>query len=168
MKKVVIVINGSGGVGKDTLCECVKTAYPVRTVSSVDKVKEIARMGGWKGEKDDKGRTLLVRLKQAFVEYNDLPLLHMKEEYESFLQTDEAVMFVHIREPLEIEKFKNALGTNICKTLLVTRDNGVQWHNEVDRGVNGYDYDYYFDNNAPLEESKKKFILLIKNILQTI
>ncbi len=168
MKKVVIVINGSGGVGKDTLCDSVKTAYSVRSVSSVDKIKEIARMGGWKGEKDDRGRMLLVRLKQAFVDYNDLPLLHMKEEYEKFLQTDETVMFVHIREPLEIDKFKNAIGSHICKTLLVTRDNGVQWHNAVDQGVNAYQYDYYFDNNAPLEESKKKFIAFIQGVLETI
>ena len=166
MKKVVIVINGSGGVGKDTLCDCVKEVYPVRSVSSVDKIKELARAGGWKGEKNDKGRLLLVRLKQAFVDYNDLPLLHMQEEYEKFLQTDEAVMFVHIREPLEIDKFKNALGSNICKTLLVTRNIGMEWNNEVDRGVNAYQYDYYFDNNTPLEQSKKNFISLIENILK--
>ena len=166
MKKTVIIINGTGGVGKDTLCDGVKSAYKVRSVSSVDKIKEIARIGGWKGEKDDKGRLLLVQLKQAFVAYNDLPFLHMQQEYQSFLQTDEVIMFVHIREPLEIDKLKTALGSDVCKTLLVTRDNGVQWQNDVDKGVNEYEYDYYFDNNAPLEQSKKNFIALMKEIIE--
>ena len=36
-------------------------------ISSVDKVKEIARIAGWNGEKDDKGRKLLADLKAALV-----------------------------------------------------------------------------------------------------
>ena len=156
MKKIVIVINGSGGVGKDTLCESLKEVMPTRIVSSVDPIKELAKVGGWQGEKDDKGRLLLVRLKQAFVDYNDLPCKFLLREYEEFLKTDEAVMFAHIREPNEIAKFKNILGDK-CKTLLVTRSTGVQWKNASDGGVNDYDYDYRFNNDLPLPEAKKKF-----------
>ena len=41
MKKIFI-INGSGGVGKDTFVELVSQFFPVVNVSSVHKVKEIA------------------------------------------------------------------------------------------------------------------------------
>ena len=85
--KPVIVINGSGGVGKDTLCEWVKQRIPTRIVSSVDPIKRLAAEGGWRGEKDERGRLLLVRLKQAFVEYNDLPLRYLTEEYQKYLKT---------------------------------------------------------------------------------
>ena len=44
--KPVIVINGSGGVGKDTLCEWVKQRIPTRIVSSVDPIKRLAAEGG--------------------------------------------------------------------------------------------------------------------------
>ncbi len=162
MGKLVIVINGSGGVGKDTLCEGVGKKYPVKIVSSVDKIKEIARMGGWKGEKNDKGRLLLVRLKQVFVEYNDLPLLSMVEEYNRFLDSSNLVMFVHIREPQEIDKFKEKVA---CKTILVTRKEAKKWNNAVDGGVEDYSYDYTFANDDPIEISCEKFTRLIETIL---
>ena len=162
--KPVIVINGSGGVGKDTLCEWVKQRIPTRIVSSVDPIKRLAAEGGWRGEKDERGRLLLVRLKQAFVEYNDLPLRYLTEEYQKYLKSEERVMFVHIREPKEIEKFRAAVGEN-CKTLLVTRDTGVCWHNDSDGGVNEYDYDYTFPNDAPLPEAREAFYKKKKKIL---
>lgn len=161
--KVVIVMNGSGGVGKDTLCEGVANRFPVKIVSSVDPIKKIATMGGWKGEKNDAGRLLLVRLKQAFVDYNDLPLQYLKEEYTSFLQGEEAVMFVHIREPHEIDKFKREVP---CKTILVTRDGAKKWNNQVDSGVLNYTYDYTFPNDDGLDVSIEKFTNLIENILE--
>ena len=161
--KVVIVMNGSGGVGKDTLCEGVAKRFPVKIVSSVDPIKKIATMGGWKGEKNDAGRLLLVRLKQAFVDYNDLPLQYLKEEYESFLLGEERVMFVHIREPQEIEKFKAEVP---CKTILVTREAAKKWNNNVDSGVFDYAYDYTFPNDEELDVSVEKFTGLIANILE--
>ncbi|MDE5896479.1 MAG: hypothetical protein K2H43_01550, partial [Clostridia bacterium] len=149
----------------DTLCEWVGKKLPARIVSSVDPIKRLAKSGGWQGEKDDKGRLLLVRLKQAFVEYNDLPLRYLLREYEEYLKSGARVMFVHIREPREIEKFKAAVGEN-CKTLLVTRDTGVEWHNDSDGGVSGYDYDYRFANDAPLPQAREEFRRLIESILK--
>ena len=58
-KKTVVIINGAGGTGKDTLCEITSRHYKTRTISAVDRVKEIALFGGWNGVKDDRGRKLL-------------------------------------------------------------------------------------------------------------
>ena len=56
MKKSVVIINGKGGVGKDTLCEVVAKKYSVRNVSSITPIKEIAKIGGWQGEKGNKDK----------------------------------------------------------------------------------------------------------------
>ena len=167
-KKIIIIINGSGGVGKDTLCSYAETKYSVRNISSVDPIKEIAKVGGWKGEKDDNARSLLVNLKKAFVNYNDLPLKYMLEQYNFFMQGSEEIFFVHIREPKEIDKFRNSINSKYCKTLLVTKETSIIWNNSSDMGVYDYNYDYYFDNSLPLEESVMLFIELLSNIFNSV
>ena len=53
MEKRIIIINGSGGVGKDTFVEYCSEFTNVKNISSVDKVKEAAKiLVGWNGEKD--------------------------------------------------------------------------------------------------------------------
>ena len=117
MKKLVIVINGSGGVGKDTLCELAAEHYKVKNVSSITPIKEIAALCGWDGKKDDKSRKFLSDLKRLCVEYNDYPTVWAREQYEDFKTGCEEIMFVHIREPEEIAKFVKATNGE-AKTLL--------------------------------------------------
>ena len=53
MEKRIVIINGSGGVGKDTFVELCGKFVEVKNISSVDKVKEAARiLVNWNGEKD--------------------------------------------------------------------------------------------------------------------
>ena len=85
MKKLVIVINGSGGAGKDTLCDMAAKHFETVNVSSIDPIKRIARENGWNGEKDLKSRKFLADLKQLFTEYNDLPTKYIIEKYKEFL-----------------------------------------------------------------------------------
>ena len=61
MDKKVIIINGTGGSGKDTFVEFCSEFKNVMNISSVDKVKEAASiLVGWNGEKDEKSMKLLV------------------------------------------------------------------------------------------------------------
>lgn len=163
-EKITIVINGAGGAGKDTLCAYAQTLYPVRVVSSITPIKDIAVLGGWDGKKDEAGRLLLVELKKAFVAYNDLPLKYLLEQQRSFLNGNEKIMFVHIREAHEIDKFKR-MATGVVKTMLIRRDTGCRWHNDSDAKVEQYAYDYYFDNNADLETSYRRFARLLADVL---
>ena len=125
MKKLVVVINGAGGVGKDTMCSFAARVYKVRNVSSVDPIKAIARMAGWDGDKSDKSRKMLSDLKMLFTQYNDLCLRYIKEQYQQFLQGDEQVMFVHIREPEEIARFVETAPEHI-RTLLIRNSSKEQ------------------------------------------
>ena len=58
MEKIVIIINGLGGAGKDTLCDLVAKHYKVRNVSAITPIKNIAQKYGWNGEKDVKSDKL--------------------------------------------------------------------------------------------------------------
>ena len=162
MKKQVIILNGGGGVGKDTLIEFAAKTYKIINVSSIDPIKEIASAGGWQGEKDEKGRKLLIAIKAAFVAYNDLPFRHCIDEYLKFLESDNQFMFVHIREPQEIEKFRAVTG---AKTILITRKDQKVWGNAIDDECAKCKYDLHFDNSDVLEVSGARFVKLLDKFL---
>ncbi|HZK20818.1 MAG TPA: hypothetical protein VFC76_00925 [Oscillospiraceae bacterium] len=165
--KLCIIINGKGGVGKDTLCEMAAQMYKVHNISSITPIKEIARSYGWQGEKDLKSRRFLAELKRVFVEYNDLPNNYLISEYNEFLQSENDILFVHIREKHEIEKFKKSTN-NKPVTLLVTRNSlnkDKAYGNKADDFVEDFSYDYIFDNSLPILESKGMFISLIQKII---
>lgn len=151
MKKVFI-INGSGGVGKDTFVSLVSDVvkFGVLNYSSVDKIKEIAREIGWDGGKTEKDRRFLSDLKILCAEYNDLPFNSMKQKYEEFLSGNWSVMFLHIREPNEIEKAKAVFSAN---TVLVRRDSVKHiTSNMADENVYNYSYDYEINNNGTIDD----------------
>jgi len=167
MKKTVIVINGAGGVGKDTLCEFAEKHFKVMNISSITPIKEIAAMCGWSGEKTDKARKFLSDLKALSIEYNDFPTAWAKEKYNEFLLSDFEIMFVHIREPLEISKFVAATENN-AKTLLIRggeRMTKSNYGNVSDDSVENYSYDYYFVNDKTLEEAETDFITFLNSII---
>lgn len=166
MKKAVIIINGNGGTGKDTLCGFAAEIYRTVNVSSAEPVKEIARRyGGWKGEKDEKSRKFLADLKRLFTDYNDLSCKYLVEEYKKFLKGDAEILFVHIREGKEIDKFRKYIEIP-CITLLIRRSSvRRQWGNESDDNVEKYAYDYRYDNDKELSEAKPDFQRFLKKMM---
>ncbi len=168
MDKVAIVINGAGGVGKDTLCELAAKHFKVKNISSITPIKEVAALCGWDGTKDNKARKFLSDLKNLCVEYNNYPTVWAKARYDEFLLSDEDIMFVHIREPEEIAKFVAATDGK-AKTLLVRggkRMSNEKYGNISDDGVENYPYDYYFLNETSLEEAERDFAALLKTVLK--
>ena len=166
MEKTVIVINGAGGVGKDTLCEFAEKHFKVMNVSSITPIKEIAAMCGWQGEKTDKARKFLSDLKALSIEYNDYPTLWATERYKDFLESDYEIMFLHVREGEEIAKFVRATDGR-AKTLLVrggSRMTKANYGNVSDDMVENYPYDFYFVNDKSLEEAERDFVEFLKNM----
>lgn len=154
MKKQVFIINGSGGCGKDTFVSLVDDIVYTMNFSSVDKVKEIARIIGWNGGKTEKDRKLLSDLKLLCTDYNDMPLNSMQNEYEEFLNSHAKFLFLHIREPEEIEKAKKIFN---AKTILVKRDSVKHiTSNMADANVFNYNYDVVINNDQGIEELKDK------------
>ncbi|MEY8319446.1 hypothetical protein AAK894_00005 [Lachnospiraceae bacterium 46-61] len=171
MKKRVVIINGKGGVGKDTLCDIISKKYAVKNVSSITPIKEIAQIGGWKGGKENKDRKFLADLKKLFIDYNDLPFLYLKKEMESFLLNNDDILFIHIREIEEINRFLQYATEKevVCKTLLITREEEKNkiYGNCADDMVEQYNYDIVYENNMTLEQTEEDFMKFFeKNVLK--
>ena len=154
MNKTIIIINGVGGCGKDTLIDLLKEQYKVKNISSITPIKEIAKHAGWNGEKTNKARKFLSDLKKLLTDFNELPQTYLLNEQEKFLLSDEDIMFVHIREPHEISKF---VSLTKCKTktlLILPREElkNKDYGNESDNNVYNYNYDLYFNSDKPLNE----------------
>ena len=170
MKKQVFVINGPGGVGKDTLCAMAAKHFKVKNESTITPIKEIARTCGWGGEKTDRARKFLADLKALTVAYNDYPTKWIMGVYEEFLLSDDEIMFVHIRESAEIRKFVEATGGKAI-TLLVRggrrfHHRGGAYGNAADDDVEKYRYDYVFYNDHPLAETERIFVSFLTRILK--
>jgi hypothetical protein len=158
MKKVII-INGVARSGKDLFIEYYAkySKHLVSNVSTVDKVKDLAKYMGWSGVKDDKSRKFLCDLKILWTDFNDYIF---KDMLEFCLNTD-GIIFIHCREPKEISRFKEALG-DACVTLLIERP-GIEIPNNIaDKSVAGYSYDVKVYNDSTFEayENKIKDLIL--------
>ncbi len=163
MNKQIFIINGSGGVGKDTFVELVsvelndklKRFHTVVNFSSVDRVKEIAKEIGWDGRKTEKDRKFLSDLKSLTRDYCDMPFQSMKNKIKEFLESEEGqVLFLHIRESEEIKRVVDEFG---AKTILIVRDSVTQiTSNTSDKNVFDYHYDFIVDNNGTIEELQEK------------
>lgn len=167
MTKQVFVINGSGGVGKDTFVELVAIVSGRKALqySSVDKVKDIARQIGWDGQKDEKSRRFLSDLKILCSDFCDMPFKSMMDA-NSYFQKEEQyeMIFFHIREPEEIARAVRVFG---AKTILIEKSNVPQIiSNMADGGVYNYNYDITIHNDgdiSDLESKAKKFYSDFKN-----
>ena len=163
MEKQIIVINGTGGSGKDTFIEYVGKYAKTVNFSSVDKVKEVARVIGWDGKKTDKDRKFLSDLKRLTTEYNDMAFNSIKEEVTLFRKSDNEIMFIHIREPEEIKRAVLSFG---AKTLQIKRM-GLSniTSNYSDASVDNYEYDFTIINTT-LEELDKKAKQFVEKLIR--
>jgi len=166
--KVIVVINGTGGCGKDTFISYVEKYAKVFNFSSVDKVKEIATMIGWTGKKEEKDRKFLSDLKKLTTDYNDMSFNSIREAVDKFSCNDDEIMFIHIREPEEIERVVKIFG---AKTLLVRRsDIKIITSNYSDASIENYNYDYIVNNTSlkKLSSEAKKFVNDLKKLTDNI
>lgn len=157
MKKHILIINGSGGVGKDTFVNCLKQFIPAYHTSIINPVKKIAREIGWEGKKDPKDRKFLSDLKILIDKYNDGNYTALAKTIKYFLDgnMDEEVLCVDIREKAQIERVKKDF-PNVT-TILVTRDSVPHiTSNMADAGVFDMKYDYYVKNNGTLQDLKNE------------
>ena len=167
-EKRIFIINGKGGSGKDTFVNTVDKYVPSDNFSSIETIKYIAELLGWRRGKTDKDRKFLSDLKKLSSDYNDLPfqdIMNYTNWFLTSMHSENELLFIHIREPKEIEKMVYFCKENHIKvnTVFVHNSelNGKTYGNSADDGVNDYSYDYYINNSGSLEDldlSVREFI----------
>ena len=158
MKKQIVILNGTGGSGKDTFINLCKKYCSVSSVSSVDKVKIAAEYLGWNGSKTDKDRKFLSDLKDLSTNYNDLPFSDIIKKIDEFNNDNNQILFVKLREPSEIKKLASLYE---AKTALIKRKDGkIITSNRADALIENYNYDYVIVNGKldEFEEKARKFV----------
>lgn len=153
MTKKIFITNGMARCGKDTFAEFLNEITPTLKYSSIDKVKEIAKLCGWDGGKTEKDRKFLSDLKMLTTDYSNMPFESIKTKVNEFLEDKEhEILLVDIREPLEIGKARNAFN---AKTILII-NNRVKTisSNFGDANVFNFDYDITVENNGTLDDFK--------------
>ena len=173
----IIVVNGYPESGKDTFVnfcrDIVGEAY-CKNISTVDFVKYIAAKCGWDGTKTAKNRKFLSDMKNLLTEWNDVPFQKVKREIDFFRRDLESygvdkygIVFIHCREPEEIERFEKELG---AKSVFIDREESKrEQSNHSDSRVENHSYTYKIDNNENLEhlrEGAKTFIKILRGELK--
>lgn len=173
-KPLVIIINGKGGVGKDALVNEYLKHHRGESISAIDRIKEAAAVLGWDGRKSDADRKFLSDLKALSIKYNDYPLRDILFKFHWFIRDVKGdVLFIHIREPEEIEKCKRNIeytGMASVTTLLVITDAEQRTYgNKSDDNVQDYNYDVKFLNHSRTEYdqncSRLAFVDLIERMI---
>lgn len=199
--KKIIIINGSGGVGKDAFAKRVieetinlaKRIVPVENedycvnpeifyridnittnnISTIDCVKNIAKMFNWNGEKSEKDRKMLSDLKDLMTVYNDYPFKCITAQITNWLHYDKtrpndmydhSFLFVHCREPKEIERIKNQFPNDTFTLLVQNPKIAKVTGNHADREVENYNYDFTVVNDSDLRALRKVAIDFYKKI----
>lgn len=175
--KLAIIINGKGGSGKDTCIEGLQALYGgeahVNNVSTIDPIKQAAKLIGWDGSKDDKSRKFLSDLKKISTEYNNYPNQYIKEQIEHFKYNMATFLFIHCREPENIKKIEQYIMKQKIPytTVLVKRDisDSHEYGNKSDDNVDSYTYNEVFNNSYNnIIDLKIKFAEFIQSILYNI
>lgn len=155
MTKKIFITNGIARCGKDTFASFLNEIIPTTKYSSIDKIKEIAMLCGWNGEKNERSRKFLYELKKITTEYYDTAFNDIKAKVNDFKKDNiNNVLLIDIREPKEIERAVNGFD---AKTILIKNEKIRKiTSNDADCNVFKYHYDYVIMNDETLEAFKEE------------
>ena len=165
MDKMVFIVNGKPRAGKDTFAEILNRYMKVYKYSSVTKVKEIATLCGWDGQKEERDRKFLHELKMLTSEYSDLAYNDVLNEIEKYRrgEIEADVLLVDIREPEEIKRIVEATG---AFTVFIENNNvPAITSNDADANVENYEYDFKIENNGTLDDFEDNIKLFMEFLM---
>lgn len=159
-RTMVFILNGAGANGKDTFVARLSNSdimaeYAiVAHISSVDRVYDAisALLGTVHYEKTNEWRTLMAKVKSAWLEYDDGPYHYVMDkimEHYANHRNRESYLFIDIREPNEINRVRTeCMNRGIpCFTVYVHGLNAPEnYTNSSDRNVESYTYDFVIHN----------------------
>lgn len=185
---MICVINGKGGIGKDTLIDklALSGEYSVFNASSIDPTKDICKRFNKTGEKTNAYRELLSSVKKSVDKYYKAENgISFSNEYllnasrfaltQMDLHDKNGVLFIHIREPENIASFvrlakemleaQHDTETKVT-TLLVKSDRAQETYgNESDDEVENYNYDFVYNSREGIDKDFECFMPYFKNMV---
>ena len=170
-KKSIIVINGKGGSGKDTLIKYFMEYSGLRciNISSIDPIKQLLiSIENWDGV--TKTNEIRKKLSDLKAQHPEIVKDWLEKYLKYFKSNNDDIMFVHIREPKEIDNFINYVKRNyefpaISVLVKSNRTDDNYYGNTSDDDVEKYEYDFEYMNNDEIELSCKKFICFMKGLI---
>ena len=130
----------------------------VSELSTVDFVKEVARICGWKGKKEKKDREFLHDLKEAMEKWDNIPNKKVLEDAENIIKNYlglNHLFFVNIREPQSIESFSQLVMEQGYETPIKILMESNMSSNEVDsivQEIKSVKYNRTYKNNGTLKD----------------
>lgn len=166
----VIILNGSGGVGKDTFAEYIGDYILFRKgnyvhTSIIKPIKQIVKNTNlFSANKDEKYRKFLSDLKELTDQYCDYTFRCLKEDFEyCYNKGHDDLFIVDIREPKDIERFVKELTDNYnmdkkdIRTVLIENPNVEPIKSNIaDASVKEYKYDDVITNSWGKETLRSK------------
>lgn len=167
MKKLLVVINGESGSGKDTfigMCQRTsKSHYPFVPITNIhrsDKAKDFLRTMGWDDVRTPKVRKLLADL----VDFGESTGYNNNKLFESVDRLN-GIIFYHARDPKSISDIENHYWFKEdvhFMSLLMIRPKNIA--SETDRwGIKSYAYGKTIENNSTLLHLENEAEEFMKN-----
>lgn len=165
MDKLVFIVNGKPRAGKDTFARILNRYMNVYKYSAVTKVKEIATLCGWDGQKEERDRKFLHELKMLTSEYSDMAYQDVVNEIKKYrngeIKAD--VFIVDVREPEEIERLAKEVG---ALTVFIENNNvPAITSNAADANVENYEYDFVVPNNGTMNDFEEEIKLFMEFLM---
>lgn len=164
-RKLVFVVNGKPRAGKDTFAQILNEYMDVYKYSAVTKVKEIAKLCGWDGAKEERDRKFLHELKMLTSGYSDMSYNDVIAEIEKFNkgEIDADVFVVDVREPEEIDRIVKA--TKAFTIFIENKNVPSITSNDADANVENYEYDFTIPNNGTIEEFETEIKIFVEILM---
>ena len=165
MDKLVFIVNGKPRAGKDTFAMILNRYMDVYKYSAVTKVKEIATLCGWDGQKEERDRKFLHELKMLTSEYSDMAYQDVVNEIKKYRngEIEADVFMVDVREPEEIERLAKEVG---AITIFIENNNvPAITSNAADANVENYEYDFVIQNNGTMKEFEDEIKIFMEFLM---
>ena len=164
--KTVIILNGKPRSGKDTAIKMMQdllmvAKVPVEWFSSIDPVRDMLTNAKFDlSQKTQADRDLMAEVGDAVEKHSGYRSKMCVFKVLDFFEAhpDSAVMFLHVREKLVIDRVKQMLagwptGPYAVTTIFLNSPHGIDvTSNAADRDVHLVDYDHQIDNTGSLDD----------------
>lgn len=172
-RKIILIINGYPGAGKDTFADVVvgslsDLGWHARSISSIDPIRSMLRKEGIPvDKKGPEERKLMSDVKAAINAYNrHADRMAAKTALDFIQRPGDRAIFVHVREPESIDFMGTLVPDSVWfTTVFVEREfDCASLSNDSDKGVEAYCYDFRAINN----DTKEKFEQAAELFAQTL